>query len=70
VPDNLTRALKRLRNTLWNRTEQAYAARDSTGNTDNARMFAAGEAHATASPKWTFGTLRMNGITRSKGSSV
>jgi hypothetical protein len=46
VPDNLTRALKRLRNTLWNRTEQAYAARDSTGNTDNARMFAAGEAHA------------------------
>ena len=46
MPDNVRRALGRLRETLWNRTEQAYADRDSEGNTDYARTFAAGEAHA------------------------
>ena len=38
--------LQRLRTKLFQRTEQAYTDRDAKGVTDQAKSFAAGEAHA------------------------
>ena len=46
MPNDLRRALERLRETLWNRAEQAYTDRDAEGITDHARSYAEGEAHA------------------------
>ena len=42
----LRSALERLRKTLANRAERAYADRDTQGMTAPARAYAAGEAHA------------------------
>jgi hypothetical protein len=44
--DPLKSVLERLRATLANRTEQAYADRDAEGVTASSRSFAAGEARA------------------------
>ena len=46
VIDVIMRLLGPLRETLSDRAEQAYTERDAQGITDNARSFAAGEAHA------------------------
>ena len=46
MPNDLRTVFGRLRDTLWNRAEQAYSERDAKGATEYARHFAAGEAHA------------------------
>ena len=46
MPNKLWRALERLRETLSNRTEQAYTDRDTEAITDRDQDYAAGEAHA------------------------
>jgi len=44
--DQLKRVLGRLRATVSGRADQAYTDRDAEGASDEAQIYAAGEAHA------------------------